>query len=78
MNYSFWCVGIVSLVVFLGITTADDIKIKRGIEAQQNVFVADCSKQQDPNIEQYVARLKDCRTAAELKFPMPEYLSRVR
>lgn len=71
--------GFVCFVGLLWIagSTADDIKIKRGIEAQQNEFVATCSAQQDPNVLDYVARLKACRTAAELKFKMPAYLSRV-
>lgn len=71
-----------AFVCFIGFlwlagSTADDIKIKRGIEAQQNEFVATCSAQQDPSVLDYVERLKACRTAAELKFKMPAYLSRV-
>ena len=71
------------LFCFIGVlwligSSAEDIKTKRGIEAQQNDFVATCSKEQDPNILDYVERLKACRAAAELKFKMPEYLNRVR
>lgn len=72
----FWVV-IVGLLFVLAYSTALDIKAKRGIEAQQNEFVAECAAQQDPEIAQYAARLKDCRTAAELKFKMPDYLNRV-
>jgi hypothetical protein len=65
-------------VMWLVGSAAQDIKDKRAIEALQNGFVATCSEKQDPNILDYVERLKACRTAAELKYKMPEYLDRVR
>lgn len=64
-------------VMWLIGSSAQDIKDKRAIEAQQNGFVATCSAEQDPNILDYVDRLKACRAAAELKYKMPAYLSRV-
>lgn len=75
MACGFFC--LICIMVLIG-SSSQDIKDKRAIELQQNVFVADCSKQQDPSILDYVERLKACRTAAELKYKMPAYLRRVR
>ena len=69
---------IVLLIFGMAYSSMLDIKKKRGIEAQQNAFVDDCAAKQDPNILLYVERLRACRTAAELKFKMPEYLNRVQ
>ena len=68
----------IMMLVALVVLTADDIKHKRSIEAQQDAYVAQCGEKQDPNIFDYVERLKGCRQAAELKFKMPKFLDRVR
>lgn len=72
--------GVVCVVILFGIgySTALDIKTKRGIEKQQDGFVEECAWLQNPDAANYVEVLRNCRAAAELKYKMPEYLSRVR